>query len=115
LLILNEEKENEADRLCDGPCPACYPEEDYFKINLPNRKYIKKCVECEKFAKLFIQLKKWKDTCFQLKRLINYTRNHCKHENFCQRTHQINNVEEGLKTGIPESLRKAFMKVAHKL
>ncbi|MFN9940453.1 MAG: hypothetical protein ACK56I_13355, partial [bacterium] len=59
--------------------------------------------KCEKLAKLFLQLKKCEDTCFQLKRQINYVCNHCQHENFWHRTHQINNVEEGLKTGIPES------------
>jgi hypothetical protein len=43
LLILNEEGEIEADidSLCDGPCPACDTENDYFKNNPAQRKFIK--------------------------------------------------------------------------
>ncbi len=81
LLILNEESESEAfidiDSLCDGPCSSCDAENHYFKNNPVQRKLIQKCMECEKFAELFIQLKKSEDKCYQLKRYINYA---CQHQ-----------------------------------
>jgi hypothetical protein len=53
LLILNEEGETQAEigTLCDGQCPACDSENDYFKRNLLQQNVIKKCAECERFAK----------------------------------------------------------------
>jgi hypothetical protein len=55
------------------------------KNNPAQRKLIKKCNECEKFATLFLQLKKY----YQLKKEINYACRHQQHQDF----NQIKSVE----------------------
>ncbi len=43
LLMLNEEggadEDETIDSLCDGPCPSCDTENDYFKLNPPKRNF----------------------------------------------------------------------------
>jgi hypothetical protein len=43
LLMLNEEGGSDdgaiIDSLCDGPCPSCDTENDYFKLNPPKRNF----------------------------------------------------------------------------
>jgi len=111
LLMLNEEVETNIDSLCDGPCARYDSENDYFKLNLPQRKLTKKCAECKPFAKLFIKLKEQEDQCNQLKRQINFA---CQHKHH-QINNQIKSVETQLKTCIAESLHEPLMKIAHKL
>jgi hypothetical protein len=55
--MLNEEGGENIDSLCDGPCIACDSENDYFKLNPPQRKFTQKCQDCDKYAKLFVKLK----------------------------------------------------------
>jgi len=46
--------------MCDilfDQCPICDAEEQYIKNNTRDKKLIKKCNDCEKFAKLWLQLK----------------------------------------------------------
>jgi hypothetical protein len=49
LMLIEEGQAN----LCNGPCIACDSENDYFKLNSPQRKLNKKCAERDQFAKLF--------------------------------------------------------------
>jgi hypothetical protein len=67
LLMLSEEGETEINSMCDGPCPSCDTENEYFKCNLLQRNVLEKCTECEKFKKLFLKLKEREDPCHQLK------------------------------------------------
>jgi hypothetical protein len=47
LLMLKEEEETsdfeKIDSMCDGPCPGCDSENDYFKLNPPKRNFTQKC------------------------------------------------------------------------
>jgi len=51
--------------MCDIPfdnCPICDTEEKCQKFDV-TRKPIKKCKDCEKFAKLWLKLKNARDQC----------------------------------------------------
>jgi hypothetical protein len=41
------------DLLCSEPCPSCDTENDYFKLNPPQRNFTQKCNSCEEFKKAF--------------------------------------------------------------
>jgi len=99
------------DSLCDGPCPSCDTENDYFKLNPPKRNFTQKCNNCEEFKKLFLKLKEHKEQCYQLKQQINFAHQHQLH----QKINQIKSVDTELKTGIAESLCEPLMKIAQKL
>ncbi len=99
------------DSLCDGPCAACDSEEDYFKLNPPQRSFTQRCQNCENYKKLFLELKERKEQCYQLRQQINFMRHHKLHQKF----NQIKSVNTQLKTGIPESLCEPLMKIAQKL
>ncbi len=114
LLMLEEEggsSDSETiDSLCSEPCPSCDTEDDYFKLNPPKRNFTQKCNNCEEFKKLFLELKKREEQCFQLKQQINFARQHRLHQ-----INQIKSVDTKLKTGIPESLREPLMKIVQHL
>ncbi len=96
--------------MCSEPCPSCDTENDYFKLNPPRRNFTQKCHSCEEFKKLFLKLKERKEQCYQLKKQINFARQH--------RLHQINqmkSIDTKLKTGITESLREPLTKIAQQL
>jgi len=42
------------DSLCDGPCPSCDAENDYFKLNPPKQYFTQKCNNCEEFKNSFL-------------------------------------------------------------
>jgi hypothetical protein len=52
------------DSLCDGPCPSCDTENDYFKLNPPKQNFTQKCNNCEEFKKLFLKLNNTKNNAF---------------------------------------------------
>jgi hypothetical protein len=101
----------EIDSFCDGSCPSCDSEAEYFKLNLPKRNFTQKCQNCENFKKLFLKLKEREEQCYQLRQEINFVRQHRFHQKF----NQIKSVGTKLKTGIAESLRKPLMKITQKL
>jgi hypothetical protein len=96
------------DSMCDGPCPSCDTENDYFKLNPPKRNVTQKCNNCEEFKKLFLKLKERKEQCYQLRQQINFACQHRLH----QQTNQIKSVNTKLKNGFAESLGEPLMKVA---
>jgi hypothetical protein len=114
LLMLNEEggssDSNFVDSLCSEPCPSCDSENEYFKLNPPERNFPPKCDSCQEFKKLFLKLKEHEEQCFQLKQRINFARHHRLHQ-----INQIKSVDTKLKTGIAESLREPLMKIAQHL
>jgi hypothetical protein len=59
---------------------------------------------------LFLKLKEHKEQCYQLRQQINLARQHKLHQ-----INQIKSVDNKLKTGIAESLREPFMKIAQHL
>jgi hypothetical protein len=97
--------------MCDGPCPSCDTENDYFKLNPPKRNFTQKCNNCEEFKKLFLKLKDREEQCYHLRQQINFACQHRLH----QQINQIKSVDTKLKTGITESLREPLMKIAQKL
>ncbi len=99
------------DSLCDGPCAPCDSENDYFKLNPPQRNFRQKCQNCEDYKKLFINLKEQEEQCYQLRKQINFV---C-HPQLHQKFNQIKRVDTQLKTGIAESLHEPLMKIAQKL
>jgi hypothetical protein len=115
LLMLNEEGRSDdggiIDSLCDGPCPSCDSENDYFKLNPPKRNFTQKCNNSEEFKKLFLKLKEREEQCYQLREQINFAHHHRLH----QQINQIKSVDTKLKTGIDESLREPLLKIAQKL
>ncbi len=111
LLMLSDEGDTNIDSVCGGPCITCDSERDYFNLNPPQKKLIKKCAECERFAKLFLKLKEQEEQCNQLKKQINYVCQHQQH----QKLDHIKSFETQLKTGITESLHEPLMKITHKL
>ncbi len=114
LLMLNEEGGSsdlkQCDSMCNGPCPGCDTENDYFKANPPQRNFTQKCNSCEEFKKLFLKLKEREEQCHQLRQQINFARQHRLHQ-----INQIKSVDTKLKTGIAESLREPLMKIAQHL
>ncbi len=114
LLMLNEEGGSSyvktIDSLCSEPCTSCDTENDYFKLNPPKRNFTQKCTSCEEFKKLFLKLKEREEQCHQLKQQINFACQHRLHQ-----IHQIKSLDNKLKTGIAESLRKPLMKIAQQL
>ncbi len=115
LLMLDEEGGSEdceiIGSMCNGPCPSCDTENDYFKLNPPKRNFTQKHNNCEEFKKLFLKLKERKEQCYQLRQQINFACQHRLH----QQINQIKSVDTKLKTGIAESLREPLMKIAQKL
>ncbi len=105
LLMLNEEggtSESESiDSMCNGPCPGCDTENEYIKLNPPQRNFTEKCNNCEEFKKLFLKLKERKEQCCQLRQQINFARQHRLHQ-----INQIKSVDTKLITGIAEGLRE---------
>ncbi len=105
LLMLNEEGGSDdgemIDSLCEGPCPSCDTENDYFKLNPPKRNFTQKCNNCEEFKKLFLKLKECEEQCYQSRQQTNFACQHRLH----QQINQIKSVDTKLKTGIAESLR----------
>jgi hypothetical protein len=79
LSMLNEESgefsviliEN-IDSLCDKQSVACDAEEEYFKLNPPNRSFTQKCQNCESYKKLFLELKEREKQFYQLRQQINF-------------------------------------------
>ncbi len=114
LLMLNEEggsSEFETiDSMCNGPCPGCDTENEYFKLNPLQRNFTQKCNNCEEFKKLFLKLKEREEQCYQLRKQINFARQHRLHQ-----SNQIKSVDTKLKTGIAEGLREPLMKIAQQL
>jgi hypothetical protein len=74
------------DSLCDGPCPSCDTENDYFKLNPPKRNFTQKCNNCEEFKKLFLKLKEREEQCYQLKQQINFAGQHRLHQQIRKRS-----------------------------
>ncbi len=78
LLMLNEEggssDSDTIDSMCNGPCPGCDAESEYFQFNPPKRNLTQKCNNCEDFKKLFIKLKEREEQCYQLRQQINFAR-----------------------------------------
>ncbi len=114
LLMLNEEGGSSdcdnIDSLCSEPCPSCDTENDYFKLNPQKHNFKQKCHSCEEFKRLFLILKECLEQCYQLKKQINFARQHRLHQ-----FNHIKSVDTKLKTGIAESLREQLMKIAQTL
>ncbi len=70
------------DTLHDGPCPSCDTENDYFKLNPPERNFTQKF--CEEFKKLFLNLKEHEEQCYQLRQQINFAGQHRLHQQINQ-------------------------------
>jgi hypothetical protein len=114
LLMLNEEggssEFEKIDSMCNGPCPGCDTENEYFKLNPPQRNFMEKCNNCAEFKKLFLKLKEREEQCYQLRQQINFARQDRLHQ-----INQIKTVDTKLKTGIAEGLREPLMKIAQQL